>query len=78
MQGKSAKTTKKHASTPGYVSPNQLTLAGFETPFAQKLTTENRWVKMADAIPCPKDSFGGTKLLDTMIIYLIPQKAVRQ
>ncbi len=54
MQGKSAKTSKKHASTPGYVSPNQLTLAGFETPFAQKLTTENRWVKMAEAIPWDK------------------------
>lgn len=54
MQGKSTKTSKKHASAPRYVSPNQLTLAGFETPFAQKLTTENRWVKMAEAIPWDK------------------------
>lgn len=51
MQGKPLKASKKLASTPRYVSPNQLTLAGFETPFVQKLTTENRWVKMADAIP---------------------------
>lgn len=50
MQGKSLKASKKLASTPRYVSPNQLTLAGFETPFVQKLTTENRWVKMARAI----------------------------
>ncbi len=54
MQGKSIKASKKHASTPRYVSPNQLTLAGFETPFVQKLTTENRWVKMAEAIPWDK------------------------
>lgn len=51
MQGKPLKATKKLASTPRYVSPNQLTLAGFETPFAQKLTTENRWVKMAHMVP---------------------------
>jgi len=51
MQGKPSKATKKLASTPKYVSPNQLTLVGFETPFAQKLTRGNRWVKMADAIP---------------------------
>lgn len=51
MQGKQIKGSKKHASTPRYVSPNQLTLVGFETPFEQQLTTENRWVKMAKAIP---------------------------
>lgn len=51
MQGKQSKPTKKRASTPRYISPNQLTLAGFETPFEQQLTTENRWVKMAKAIP---------------------------
>ena len=54
MQGKTTKVVKKPASTPKYVSPNQLTLAGFETPFAQKLTTENRWVIMAHAIPWDK------------------------
>jgi hypothetical protein len=54
MQAKLSKVSKKCASTPKYISPNQLTLAGFETPFAQKLTTENRWVKMANAIPWDK------------------------
>jgi hypothetical protein len=51
MQGKVIKAVKKHASTPKYVSPNQLVLSGFETPFEQQLTRENRWVKMAKAIP---------------------------
>ena len=54
MQGKSAKAIRKRASTPQYVSPNQLTLSGFETPFYQKLTSHNRWVKMAQAIPWDK------------------------
>lgn len=54
MQGKATKRVKKPAATPRYISPNQLTLAGFETPFEQKLTTENRWVKMAQAIPWDK------------------------
>lgn len=54
MQGKSSKVAKKRAVTPRYISPNQLTLLGFETPFEQKLTTENRWVKMAKAIPWDK------------------------
>jgi hypothetical protein len=48
------KTTKKGAATPQYVSPNQLTLCGFETPFAQALTTENRWVKLSKHIPWDK------------------------
>lgn len=51
MQGKAIRRSKKPAATPRYVSPNQLTLLGFETPFEQKLTTQNRWVKMAKAIP---------------------------
>lgn len=54
MQAKSTNSSKKRASTPKYVSPNQLTLVGFETPFVQKLTTENRWVKMAQTIPWDK------------------------
>ena len=54
MQTKTFKVSKKCASTPKYISPNQLTLAGFETPFAQKLTFNNRWIKMADAIPWDK------------------------
>lgn len=51
MQGKIEKVVKKRASTPAYVSPNQLTLAGFETPFDQKLFKGNRWVRMAHGIP---------------------------
>lgn len=51
MQGKIEKVVKKRASTPAYVSPNQLTLAGFETPFDQKLFKGNRWVSMAHGIP---------------------------
>lgn len=45
---------KKRAASPQYISPNQLTLSGLETPFEQKLTTQNRWVKMAKAIPWDK------------------------
>jgi IS5 family transposase len=51
MQGNSKRPTRKRASTPDYVSPNQLILSGFETPFEQKLTRENRWVKLAHSIP---------------------------
>jgi len=54
MQDKKVKTTKKRALAPGYISPNQLTLDGFETPFAQKLTLSNRWVKLAQVIPWDK------------------------
>lgn len=54
MQGNSKGPSRKRASTPGYVSPNQLVLAGFETPFEQKLTRENRWVKLAHNIPWDK------------------------
>lgn len=49
-----SKIKKKGASTPQYVSPNQLTLCGFETPFAQHLTSENRWVKLSRLIPWDK------------------------
>lgn len=54
MQGKSHKSPKKLAAKPAYVSPNQLTLAGFETPFVNQLNKDNRWVKMAQAIPWDK------------------------
>lgn len=45
------KTHRKHALTPQYVSPNQLTLAGFETPFERTLNPKNRWVILAHLIP---------------------------
>jgi len=51
MQGKNEKVVKKSAFTPGYFSPNQLTLAGFETPFHHQLSKSNRWVKMAYRVP---------------------------
>lgn len=54
MQGKSNKSPKKLAAKPAYISPNQLTLAGFETPFVNQLNKDNRWVKMAQAIPWDK------------------------
>jgi IS5 family transposase len=51
MQGKSRKAVRKRASTPKYVSPNQLTICGFETPFEQALTSTNRWVKLSRLLP---------------------------
>lgn len=45
------KRRKKRASVPDYVSPNQLTLEGFETPFEQSLNPKNRWVALANIIP---------------------------
>ena len=51
MQAKPIKAVKKRAATPQYVSPNQLTLVGFDTSFDQKLYKGNRWVKMAQSIP---------------------------
>ena len=54
LQGNSKGPSRKRASTPGYVSPNQLVLPGFETPFEQKLTWRNRWVKLAHNIPWDK------------------------
>ena len=44
-------SSKRSAHTPKYVSPNQLTIAGFETPFEQSLDPENRWVVLKDLIP---------------------------
>lgn len=55
MQGKNnlnpIKSSRRRASTYTYISPNQLSLAGFETPFDQNLTTENRWVKLSKILP---------------------------
>jgi transposase, IS5 family len=54
VQGNLSKTSKKGAVTPKYISPNQLTLCGFETPFEQALTSENRWVQLSKLIPWDK------------------------
>ena len=51
MQGKRGGGRKKLAHTPEYSSPAQLTLAGFETPFERHLNGDNRWVRLAHAIP---------------------------
>lgn len=51
MQGKIKKSRKNRASRPVYVSENQLTLAGFESPFERKLNSQNRWVKLSKAMP---------------------------
>jgi len=45
------KQRKKRALVPDYLSPNQLTLEGFETPFEQSLNPKNRWVVLAKLIP---------------------------
>jgi len=42
---------KKHASKTVYNSTKQLTIEGFETPFEQKLNSQNRWAKLAKLIP---------------------------
>jgi hypothetical protein len=51
MQGNPKPVRKKRALTPNYIDANQLTLAGFETPFSQKLNANNRWVKLAHLLP---------------------------
>jgi hypothetical protein len=45
------KTKKKRAPTPLYVSPNQLSIDCFKTPFEQHLNFKNRWVVLARLIP---------------------------
>lgn len=54
------KATRKRASTPAYVSPKQLTLDAFESPFSQQLKPDNRWVVLARLIPW--DEICGTYL----------------
>lgn len=55
MQGKNGKSgvkpSRRLAVSKKYVSPNQLILDGFETPFDQKLTKNNRWVQLSSLIP---------------------------
>ena len=46
-----SKAHKKLAPPPKYVSPAQLTLEGFETPFERSLNPQNRWVVLARLIP---------------------------
>jgi len=46
-----AKAQKNRASKHAYISPNQLTIDGFESPFAQNLNPKNRWVILAHKLP---------------------------
>ena len=46
-----AKAQKSRASKTPYVSPNQLSLVGFESPFTQHLNPSNRWVVLSKQIP---------------------------
>lgn len=45
------KAKKKRAPTPLYVSPAQLSIDCFKTPFEQHLNFKNRWVVLATLIP---------------------------
>ncbi len=45
------KVKRKHAPAPTYISPNQLTLNAFKSPFERELNPKNRWVILAGLIP---------------------------
>ena len=61
-----------------YTPQSQLSLEGFETPFVQQLDKNNRWVKLAQAIPWDKlagvyykkmdSSFGAPSISARMVI----------
>lgn len=46
-----AKSSKNRASKQNYVSPDQLGIEGFESPFSRKLNPNNRWVVLSKNIP---------------------------
>lgn len=46
-----AKALKSRASKQDYLSPRQLVLSGFESPFSNQLLSTNRWVILANSIP---------------------------
>ena len=46
-----AKALKSRASKQDYLSPRQLVLSGFESPFRNQLLSTNRWVVLANSIP---------------------------
>jgi len=45
------KSHKKRAQAPAYVSPKQMTIGGFESPFERELNPNNRWVVLAHLLP---------------------------
>ena len=49
-----AKAQKNRASKAPYVSPKQLELVGFESPFTKHLDPNNRWVILSKQIPWDK------------------------
>jgi len=49
-----AKAQKSRASKAAYISPNQLELVGFESPFTKNLDPTNRWVRLSKQIPWDK------------------------
>jgi len=51
VQAKMAKAQKNRASKQPYVSTEQLTLTGFETPFSHSLRPDNRWIVLSLQIP---------------------------
>jgi hypothetical protein len=51
-----AKAQKSRASKARYVSPRQLELVGFESPFTKNLDPNNRWVSLSRQIPWDKIS----------------------
>lgn len=42
---------KSRAPSPKYVSTNQLTISGFESPFERELNPNNRWVQLSKLLP---------------------------
>ena len=51
MHRNMARTLKNRASKKPYISPSQLRLVNFETPFSAHLNPTNRWVRLAHEIP---------------------------
>ncbi|MDP3352427.1 MAG: IS5 family transposase [Flavobacteriaceae bacterium] len=45
------KVFKKRAPTPSYISPSQLTMDCFQSPFEQELNPTNRWVVLSRLMP---------------------------
>jgi len=66
VQGIMSIAKRKRAPTPTYVSPNQLTLDVFASPFASHLKSTNRWVVLGELIPW--DEICGTYLKHVGII----------
>jgi hypothetical protein len=51
VQAKMAKALKNRASKQAYISPQQLFIVGFDSPFSKRLNPTNRWVTLAHKIP---------------------------